>query len=67
MVDLLEAVELPPEDGRDLPATYTTRITSAAMSRIRELGGSKAEEMLLLADRELAERNPAKAGSLCGA
>jgi predicted amidohydrolase YtcJ len=41
----------------------------AEIRRMAELAivGSKAEEMLLLADRELGERNPAKAGSLCSA
>jgi len=67
VVDLLESVELPPLDGRDLPATYTERIIGVAIARIRELAGSNADVMLELADRELTERNPAKAGTLCGA
>jgi len=67
VIDVLEAVELPPADGRDRPATYTNRIIGPAIARIRELAGSKAEEMLLLTDRELSERNPAKAGTLCEA
>lgn len=66
VVDLLESVELPPADGRDLPATYNDRIIGTAIARLREIGGSKAEEMLELADRELGERNPAKAGTLVG-
>ncbi|HEX2949252.1 MAG TPA: hypothetical protein VHV83_06745 [Armatimonadota bacterium] len=65
VLDLLESVELPPADGRDLPATYTERIIGPAVARIREVSGSTADEMLLIADRELGERNPAKAGSLC--
>jgi len=64
VVDLLDAVELPPMRGADLPATYTPRILGPAVARLRELGGSQAEEMVLLADRELSERNPAKADSL---
>ncbi|HEY3376912.1 MAG TPA: hypothetical protein VGL77_05395 [Armatimonadota bacterium] len=65
VLDLLESVELPPEDGTDLPATYTDRIIGPSIAHIRELAGSKAEEMLLLADRELGERIPAKSGTLC--
>jgi len=60
VVDLLDNVELPPNDGRDLPATYTERITIPAIKRIRELAGSNAEEKLKQADRELNERNPVK-------
>jgi len=61
IVDLLAAVELPPAQGGDLPATYTPRVIAPAVARIREISGSQAEEMILLADRELGERNPAKA------
>jgi hypothetical protein len=64
IVDLLAAVQLPPAESGDLPATYTSRITSPAVARIREIGNGKGEEMVLLADRELGERNPAKAGTL---
>ena len=64
VVDLLNAVELPPAEGGDLPATYTNRIIGPAVARIREIGNGKGDEMVLLADRELGERNPAKAGSL---
>lgn len=64
ILDLLAAVELPPADGRDLPATYTDRVIGPAIARIREIAGSKAEEMVQLADEQLAERNPAKAGTL---
>ncbi|MHB9130531.1 MAG: phosphohexomutase domain-containing protein [Armatimonadota bacterium] len=64
VVDLLEAVELPPADGRDLPATYTNRIIGPAIARIREITGSTAEESLQVADEELSQRNPAKAGTL---
>ncbi len=53
VVDLLEGVELPPDDGRDLPATFTERIVSPAIARIRELAGSSAEVMLELAEQEL--------------
>lgn len=66
IIELLDAVELPPVEGGDLPATYNTRVTAAAVARIRDVGGSKAEEMLQRADRELADRNPAKAGALYG-
>ncbi|MHB9109817.1 MAG: phosphohexomutase domain-containing protein [Armatimonadota bacterium] len=64
VVDLLTAVELPPAEGGDLPATYTNRIIGPAIARIREIGNGQGDEMVLLADRELGERNPAKAGSL---
>ena len=64
IVDLLDAVQLPPAEGGDLPATYTSRITGAAVARIREVGNGKAEEMVLLANHELGERNPAKADTL---
>jgi phosphomannomutase len=67
VVELLQAVELPPADGRDLPATYTERIIGPAIARIRELGGSQAEQMLQLADAELAALNPAKGNTLCSA
>lgn len=65
IVDLLDAVELPPAEGGDLPATYTDLVIGPAVARMRELAGGKADEMLLLADRELGERNPAKADTLC--
>lgn len=64
IVDLLEAVQLPAVDGRDLPATFTNRIIGPAIARLRELTGSQAEEMIQLADAELGERNAAKAGAL---
>jgi phosphomannomutase len=64
IVDLLDAVELPPAGNGDLPATYTARIIGPAVARIREIGNGQAEEMVLLADRELGERNPAKAETL---
>ena len=66
VVDLLEAVQLPPTSGADLPATFTNRVTGPAIARIRELAGSQAEEMIQLADAELGERNAAKAGALAG-
>jgi phosphomannomutase len=66
VVDLLESVELPPADGRNLPATYTSSIIGVAVARIRELAGSQADVQLQLADAELGERNGAKAGTLCG-
>jgi len=66
IVDLLEAVELPPSDGRNLPATFTPIITGAAIARIRELAGAQADTELGLADTELGERNAAKSGALHG-
>lgn len=60
VVDLLEGVELPPRDGRDLPATYSERIITPATARIRALAGEQADATLEQADRELSERNPAK-------
>ncbi len=66
VVDLLEGVELPPADGRDLPATFTDSIVGIGIARIRELAGGQADTQLQLADAELGERNAAKAGTLCG-
>jgi len=64
IVDLLDAVQLSPAEGGDLPATYTTRIIGPAIARLREIGDGQGDDMVLLADRELGERNPAKAQSL---
>jgi phosphoglucomutase len=64
IVDLLDAVELPPAAGADLPATFTPRVTEPACERIRALTGPKAAGALYDANQELARRNPAKAGVL---
>ncbi|HOS43480.1 MAG TPA: hypothetical protein PK794_07300 [Armatimonadota bacterium] len=64
VVDLLDAVELPPAGGADLPATFTARITAPAGARIRALAGPHAAAALADANQELARRNPAKVGTL---
>jgi len=64
VVELLQSVELPPEDGEDLPATYTKRIIEPAKEKITTLAGSNAAIALAEADAKLAENNPAKKGSL---
>lgn len=64
VVDLLDAVELPPAGQDDLPATFTGRITEPACARIRTLAGLKAAGALYDANQELARRNPAKKGVL---
>jgi len=64
VVELLQSVELPPEDGEDLPATYTKRIIEPAKEKITALAGSNAATALAEADAKLAENNPAKKGVL---
>ena len=61
IVDLLESVALPPDNGDDLPATYTERILAPAIARMSELAGNSAKEILQQADRDLSQRNAAKA------
>jgi hypothetical protein len=64
VVDLLDAVELPPNGDDALPATFTNRVTEPASARIRQLAGVKAAGELYDANQELARRNPAKVGVL---
>lgn len=63
VVELLQSVELPPEDGEDLPATFTLRIVEPAKAKISSLAVDIVVA-LAVADAKLAENNPAKAGSL---
>jgi phosphomannomutase len=61
VVNILADVELPPEDGSDLPATFNTRVLDAARDRLQAIGGDAA---VCQANNQLGARNAKKQNAL---
>ena len=64
LIELLESVELPPESGEALPATYNEAILQATVARTRGFAGENAEEVVRRIDAELGAKNAARTGLL---